>query len=387
MERTFPTLEESVDSIAAATLKRRLDDGEQWTVLDTRPVDAFRQWRITHPNLTAVNVPFTEFLDTTGTEPADSIPADVPDEELVTCCAKGISSRYVAQFLAREGWEVVALADGMDGWARLDELREIETSGDFEAVQFHRPSSGCLAYLLVAGEEAAVVDPLHAFAEEYVEEAHRRGARLRYAIDSHVHADHVSGVRAVATESDAEVVVPDGARERGLEFDARLVGDGDTLALGTTAIDVVALPGHTTEMTGYRIAELFLTGDSLFLDSVARPDLEDEAAIDEAAKELYETRQRFEALPNGTVVAPGHVAPTTTPSSDGTFTAQLGTVRQRVDAFGMDRERFVERVRSNLPPRPNNYEEIIELNLGRETATEEEIFELELGPSNCAVDG
>ncbi|MFC7057345.1 MBL fold metallo-hydrolase [Halovenus salina] len=386
MERQFPALDESVGSITAASFKRRLDEGEEWTLLDTRPTSAFEQWRISHPNVTAVNVPFTAFLDENG-EPADSVPEGVPDEQLVTCCAKGISSRYVAEFLAREGWDVRAIDDGMEGWARLDELRHIETGPDLDAVQFHRPSSGCLAYLLVSDGEAAVIDPLRAFAGEYVEQAHKRGATLRYAIDTHVHADHVSGVRAVAAESEAEVVVPERAQDRGATFDGRFVADGDTLTLGETSIDVVGLPGHTTEMTGYRIGELLLTGDSLFLDSVARPDLEDEDAAREAATQLWETRQQFAALPDETIIGPGHVGPTTAPSSDGTYTARLGSLRQALDAFEDDREGFIERVTANLPPRPNNYEEIIALNLGQQSATDEETFELELGPNNCAVDG
>jgi glyoxylase-like metal-dependent hydrolase (beta-lactamase superfamily II)/rhodanese-related sulfurtransferase len=386
MERQFPTLGESVQSITAATLKRRLDDGEQWTLLDTRPESAFEEWRITHPNLTAVNVPFTAFLDDND-EPAATVPEGVPDGPLVTCCAKGISSRYVAGFLAREGWDALAVDDGMEGWARLDELRHVVTGSELDVVQFHRPSSGCLAYLLVSGDEAAVVDPLRAFAGEYVEQARKRGADLRYALDTHVHADHVSGVRAAAAESDAEVVVPTRARERGLDFDARLVADGETLALGETDIDVVWLPGHTTEMTGYRVDDLLLTGDSLFLDSVARPDLEDEDAAVEAAKQLWKTRQRFATLPDETVIAPGHVGPTTTPGSDGTYTTQLATLRQGLAVFDDDKSAFVERVTANLPPRPNNYEEIIALNLGQESATDDEMFELELGPNNCAVDG
>ena len=385
MQRQFPAVDVSVTEISSDDLKRRLDDGEEWTLLDTRRPDDFEQWTLSHPNLEVINVPFTEFLDETGQQPAKAVPDRVPAKRLVTCCAKGISSLYVAEFLADRGWDVLALEDGMEGWARLNETHPLETTGDVEVLQFHRPSSGCLAYLLVSGEEAAVIDPLRAFAREYDKVAREHGARLRYAIDTHVHADHVSGIREVAAHSDATPVLPAGAVERGLTFDATLVEGGERLTLGEREIEATALPGHTTEMLGYRFGDVFVTGDTLFLDSVARPDLEDEQRAKEAAATLWETLQRLSEVPGETTIAPAHVSPTTAPRADGTFTATLADLKRGLSAFGETQETFVERVVRDLPPRPNNFERIIAVNLGEETVTDGEAFELELGPNNCAV--
>jgi glyoxylase-like metal-dependent hydrolase (beta-lactamase superfamily II) len=292
-----------------------------------------------------VNVPFTEFLD--GDEPAGSVPDAVPEGPLVTCCAKGISSLFVAKFLVRAGWTVEGLADGMEGWARLYEATELDVDGT-TVIQYHRPSSGCLAHMIVAESpdgtrEAAVVDPLRAFADRYVEDARSRGAELRYALDTHVHADHVSGVREVAALTGATVVLPEGATGRGLAFDARLVGDGESLDLGGDAIETVGLPGHTTEMTGYRIGDVLLAGDTLFLRGVARPDLEagDEGAP-AAARRLFETLVGLEALPAETVVAPGHTSDGEEPAPDGTFTRRLGDLLESLslpdDEGGCSRE-------------------------------------------------
>jgi len=205
MDSQFPTLDVPVETVTASAFKRRLDDGEEWTLLDTRRPADFEQWKPVHPNLTTVNVPFTAFLD--GDQPAGAVPAGVPEEPLVTCCAKGISSLFVAKFLAREGWEVLALEDGMEGWAELYECRQVETESAAEVYQFHRPSSGCLAYLCVSGDEAAVIDPLRAFSSEYKRVASEVGATIRYALDTHVHADHVSGLQRVTDETDAEAVI------------------------------------------------------------------------------------------------------------------------------------------------------------------------------------
>lgn len=103
--------------MGATALKQRLDGGEAVAILDTRCPEDVAEWTISHPNATVVNVPFTAFLG--GEAPAAAVPAEVPDGPLVTCCAKWLSSEYVAEFLAEHGHEGAALDDGMEGWARL----------------------------------------------------------------------------------------------------------------------------------------------------------------------------------------------------------------------------------------------------------------------------
>ena len=331
------------------------------------------------------NVPFGEFLDESGTAPADEVPDGVPAGPLVTCCAVGISSYYVAEFLSREGWEVLPLEDGMRGWANLLETHPVDSSGETTVLKLHRKSSGCLSYLFVADDEAAVVDPLQVFADRYVDIASAHGAELVYALDTHVHADHVSGVREVARQTDCTAVLPRKSTDRGREFDARLVDDGDSIPLGSRAIDVRALPGHTTENTGYLFEGVLAAGDTIFLDGVARPDLEDGDAAEAAAGQLWQTLQDLDDMPEETVIAPGHVGPTTVPGDDGSFTATLDHLRGRLRAFDESREEFVERATRDLPPQPNNYREIIAINLGQRDADPDEAFELELGPNNCAV--
>jgi glyoxylase-like metal-dependent hydrolase (beta-lactamase superfamily II)/rhodanese-related sulfurtransferase len=388
MQSQFPPLGVDVQSVTAAEFKRRLDDGVEWTVLDTRRPADFEQWKPTHPNLTCVNVPFTAFLD--GDNPASTVPDGVPEGPLVTCCAKGISSLFVAKFLAREGWDVLALEDGMEGWADLYECRAIATDADVDIFQFHRPSSGCLAYVCVSGDEAAVIDPLRSFCSEYQQLADEHGATIRYVLDTHVHADHVSGVWQLSDETEATPVLPAETRDRGLatqqqhSFDIEFVDDGGTLGFGTSELNVVGLPGHTTEMTGYHCEAVFMTGDTLFLDSVARPDLEDEKRAKEAAGILWKTLQDIAEYPGQTIIAPGHASSTTAPRADGTLTAPLESLA--VPAFDQSQEDFVEKSLATLPPRPNNFERIIAVNLGQETVSSQTAFELELGPNNCAVD-
>ncbi len=382
----YPDPPEEPETVSPAALSRRIDAGEPVRLLDVRDRDEFEAWSIDGAGVVATQLPFARALQAEVTGDVDGFAERIDGEGPITVvCGRGEASAYVAAVLAEAGYDARNLADGMRGWARVYETAEL--SVDPTVVQYRRPSSGCLGYLVVAGDEAAVVDPLRAFADRYAADAAERGADLRYAIDTHVHADHFSGVRAVAAASDAEPVTSAAAVDRGVTFDVRTVADGEALPLGGTALRAVALPGHTTGTTGVAVGDLLLTGDSLFVESVARPDLEagDEGAP-ELARELYRTlTERLAAFDDATTVAPGHYGPGSTPREGGGYAATLGELRASLWAFDVDETTFVERVCGDMPPRPANFERIIAANLGTEAPDDETAFELELGPNNCAA--
>ncbi|WP_458186047.1 MBL fold metallo-hydrolase [Haladaptatus sp. NG-WS-4] len=410
------------DALSARELYDRLQRGDPVTVLDVRNRDEFETWHINAPK--TVQTPYAEFVSAKVRDEVPELAAslDLGDggEPVVAVCPRGEASEQVAELLRDTGIDAMNLDDGMNGWARVYVAREIDggEKGDETVVQYERPSSGCLSYFVVSGDEAAVVDPLRAFADRYVEDAKERGTALRYAIDTHVHADHVSGIREVAEASGAEPVLPRGASERGLAFDATPVDDGDELSVGEAALTAIHAPGHTSETTLFRLGTTLFSADTLFLDGIGRPDLEHEASrvserasgegetpaespsgetpssdsragTDSAAAladDLYTTlHDRVLTLPDSTLVAPGHVHAETPRADEGTFTARLATVRESVPLLELDRERFVARVAGELPPRPANYEEIVAVNLGESSVEEETAFGLELGPNNCAV--
>ena len=385
-EQEFPEPEVEVESIEPDRLKERIDRGEEVFLLDTRATEEFEEWHIDGERVTTHNVPYFEFL--LG-DVDEAIFEGIPDDrEVVVLCAKGDSSEYVAGLLEERGYEVSHLARGMNGWARLYEYYELDSRGAVTIAQYQRPSSGCLAYLVVSDDEAAVIDPLRAFTDTYQQDARALGANLTYALDTHVHADHISGVRTVAEKFGATAIVPQPAAERGIEYDSgyETVENGDTIAVGETEIEVLHTPGHTSGMTSYRVNDILFAGDGLFTESVARPDLEEgaEGAAD-AAGELYDTLQNtILELPDDTIVAPGHFSDSAE-AENGTYTARLGDLETRMGALGMSREEFVEFIQSDMPPRPSNYEEIIATNLGERETGDERAFELEQGPNNCAA--
>lgn len=384
----FPTPNADVESIEPEELYSRVASGEHITLLDVRMTSEYDKWHIDGQTVESINVPYYEFLeDDIDSDVLDKIPAD---SEVTVLCAKGGASEYVAGKLVERGYKVDHLEDGMNGWATIYQAVEVtDYDGAGTLLQYQRPSSGCLGYLLYDDDEAAVIDPLRAFTQRYLDDADDLGAELTYAIDTHIHADHISGVRAL---DDAGVtgIIPEAAVDRGVTYtdDLSTAADSDTFEVGDATIETIHSPGHTTGMTSYLVDDsLLATGDGLFIESVARPDLEegDEGAPD-AARMLYETLQeKVLPLPDNTLIGGAHFSDAAEPASDGTYTALLGTLIEEMEALRMDEDEFVELILSDMPPRPANYEDIIGTNLGQHTVDDDEAFTLELGPNNCAA--
>jgi glyoxylase-like metal-dependent hydrolase (beta-lactamase superfamily II) len=401
-------MSDDAPSVSPATLQARIDRGDPVRVLDLRNRDEVDRWKLSGPAVTVTQRSNAKFVQATVTDSVDEFAESVDGEgPIIAVCARGEASREVAAAFEDAGHDASNLAGGMAAWARLLRAVELDVDaggGDADTavtvVQYRRPASGCLGYTVVSGDEAAVVDPLRAFTDRYVADARERGATVETVIDTHVHADHVSGLRDLAEAADAEALLPAPAVERGVTYDVATVTDGDETAVGDATLETVHAPGHTTGMTAFAVhgrgpgesdggdgePAALLTGDSLFVGSVARPDLErgaDGAA--DLARELHGTlTDRFARFDDGTLVAPGHHAEGTRPGEDGTVTARLGELRE-LPVFDMDTDEFVEYVTADMPPRPANFERVIAINLGHEMADESEAFELELGPNNCAA--
>jgi glyoxylase-like metal-dependent hydrolase (beta-lactamase superfamily II) len=362
-------------------------DGEPFAVLDVRSRAEREAWPL-DVGVEERHVPFSRFVTTQVTGDVAALVEGLA-EPVVVVCPRGEASARAAAALAEAGVDAVNLAGGLREYARLlvgTDLAGVDVDGALVR-EYHRPASGCLSYLVVSGGEALVVDPLRAFADRYVADAAALDASLSAAVDTHVHADHVSGVREVAAAAGVEPVLPAGARDRGLAFDATLLADGDVLAAGDVELRAVAVPGHTSEATALRLGDLLLGGDLLFPRSVARPDLEvgDDGAR-AMARRLHATlRERVGPLADDVVVAPGHRGPGDRPGPDGTYAVRLGTLRERLAALSMEETAFVEHVLASMPPRPNEFERIVEANLGRLDVDDEAAFEMELGPNNCAA--
>jgi glyoxylase-like metal-dependent hydrolase (beta-lactamase superfamily II)/rhodanese-related sulfurtransferase len=159
---------------------------------------------------------------------------------------------------------------------------------------------GCVAYVVTdeATKQAFVVDPRLDQVETVQERLRARGATLRWVVDTHTHADHLSGARRLARREQAELLAHAKAK---LEAPARRVQGGDVLRIGETEVRVLDAPGHTPDSLALHVDGHLFTGDALFVGGAGRTDFMGGSATD-----LFETFRRLEALPEDTVVHPGH---------------------------------------------------------------------------------
>ncbi|MFC6835560.1 MBL fold metallo-hydrolase [Halomarina ordinaria] len=367
-----------------------LDADAEFVLVDTRTEESYEAWHVRG----AYNYPYKP------DEPLSEDPLDalgVGDvKRVVTVCAKGVSSGALADALLDRGYVAANVADGMRGWSRVYEAVPVARTARAEVVQVQRRAKGCLSYVVGCPEtsEAVVVDASR-HGDVYRETLSRLGYEAVGVLDTHVHADHVSGGRALATALDVPYYLPECARERGVAVEYEALSRNEVLPVGDLDVKALSTPGHTTEMTSYLVdGTAVLTGDSLFVESVGRTELEfdeGEAAADGARMQYRSLHETLVAQPDDVLVCPAHVGV----AADGTWAAshpgwpvraRVGDLRTGLDLLGLDEERFVAELEERLPEKPPNYERVIAVNRGRESIpAEPEATDLELGPNQCSA--
>ena len=223
---------------------------------------------------------------------------------------------------------------------------------------------GCLAhasYLIGSEGEAVVVDPQRDV-DQYVEEAEARGLKIKYVIETHLHADFVSGHRELAARTGAEIVFGEKA---GATFPHRAVKEGDELTVGRVTLRVLETPGHTPEGISLLVTDAenpdsprkVLTGDTLFVGDVGRPDLVGSVgySAEQMAGMLYDSlHEKLLTLPDETEVYPAHGAGSMCGRNISKETSStIGEQRRTNYALKeMSKEEFVQLMTTDLPEAP-----------------------------------
>lgn len=361
---------ELISSITTQDLLPQLDTDERPYLLDVRDADEVAEWQIPGVH----NIP----LDRLEAR-IDDVPGD---ELLVVICAKGTRARQGAEILARHGLASRVLEGGMGAWASTYDLVEGEFAGA-NVIQVRRRGKGCLSYVVGAGSSAVVIDPSREIAL-YLEVARNHGWSITHVLDTHLHADHLSGARELAAESAAALWLNPADPFR---FDFEPLVDGASIELKPgidLRISSVSVPGHTEGSTMYQLGEsAIFTGDTLFLESVGRPDLADEA--ESYAHHLYQSlHQRVLPLSDEITVFPAHFGPSVEVHAHRFVARKLGSLRHELAALDLDEDAFVAWAVANVKDRPGNYREIVRINAG-EANLDPEGADLEAGPNRCAI--
>jgi hydroxyacylglutathione hydrolase len=228
--------------------------------------------------------------------------------------------------------------------------------------QFVDEDLGCASYLLgdEAAGEALLVDPAYAI-EPYLAEADRLGVRIVRVLETHTHADHVSGHGRLALEHGLPVSVHEEAHAA---FPHDPLADGDEVAAGSVRVRCLHTPGHRPEHCCFLLDSALLTGDSLFVGAVARPDLAVEAR--EGAEGLFHSLHRLLELPDDVRVFPGHVAGSLCGAGMSTDPSSTIGVERKGNALlaVATVQEFVNETSGAAMPRPPNMERIVDLNCG-----------------------
>ncbi|MFB6206600.1 MAG: MBL fold metallo-hydrolase [Haloglomus sp.] len=367
-----------MSQISPNAVSERLErDDEDMLLLDIRPADGFEEWHI--PGSEHIDV--YDELRSDPRSAADALSVLPRDKEIVTVCGVGKVSATATAVLREMGYDARTLTDGMHGWTRVHRTAEVPLDS-VQVIQVARPGTGCLSYVLISNGEALVVDPSQ-YVEEYEDILDERGATATAVVETHAHADHVSGARDLATKHD----VPHYLHPADADALAQTTGidDGTELGPGPVRIEVVHTPGHTEGSVTLDVAgEALLTGDTLFLDSVGRPDLEagNREEITARAGTLYESLKRLLDRPADALVLPAHDSG----SPDPPMTAPLADVREQNELLGHSRATFVDAITQDIPDTPSNHERIKRANVGQLELDETDARQLELGPNQCAAE-
>jgi glyoxylase-like metal-dependent hydrolase (beta-lactamase superfamily II) len=372
----------AINKITAKEITEKVLNKENLFVLDVRNETDFNDWKIEGQNFEYLNVPYFELID--GIEPIqDKLPTD---REILVVCAKEGSSKMVAEFLDEAGFSSFYLEGGMKSWSEFLHKTKVYEDQDITVYQFVRVGKGCLSYMIVSDGEALIVDPSR-FVEQYEAAAREEGANIKHIVDSHLHADHISGGKLLADETGADYYL---MKSEGATFDFNPLEDHEKIVFNNVTLEVLAVktPGHTPGSVSFFVNnKLLFSGDTIFVSGLGRPDLGNK--VREWAKDLYNTvYSKVSEIADDVIVLPGHYASLDDEmNASGFIGATLGDIRVRNEKmFNTTEEEFLDQVeKSASSVKPPNFEEIVAINRGMESADVEKMQELEIGPNRCAV--
>ena len=240
--------------------------------------------------------------------------------------------------------------------------------------QLLNDATACASYLFGcrSREAFAVVDPHGDLVDEYVELAEREGMPIVAVFETHVQADHVSGLPQLVARTGATAYLPEGA---GVEFSHHAVADGEVIGLGNTAVQAIATPGHAVAHHAYVVTDrtrgdepwFVLTGDALLVGDAGRPDLhaDGDDTVEAMARTLYRSlTERLMALPDHLVLYPAHYSGSVCGRGlSGNPISTIGFERRHNRALrSAGEDAFVAALLEDLPPAPPRQGEIVAIN-------------------------
>jgi hydroxyacylglutathione hydrolase len=246
-----------------------------------------------------------------------------------------------------------------------------------ESIMFFRQQlapEATLSYLLGCGScaVAVAIDPVLGEEDWFIQEAKKQGVNITHVIDTHVHADHYSGGRALAEKTGAAYCLHESNQGR-VHYPFEALIDGQRIEVGNVYVDVIHTPGHTPDSVCLVVTDkrrsaepwFVLTGDTLFIGAAGRPDLAGQEVP--MAGQLYDSiQQRLLTLPNEVEIYPGHTSGSVCGAGmSGKPGSTIGFEKRSNALLGKSREDFVTALTAEIPPRPAEMDRMVAFNLGK----------------------
>ena len=355
------------------------NNNESILILDIRHSSSFKDWHIKD----SVNIDVYDDIWNGNFEDVKRKLNQLPkDKKIVTVCNAGVTSQNASMLLESMGYSTLVLEKGMMGWNTLHQAVDVINEDDLLLKQIIRVGKGCLSYLIGSNltKECFIVDPSQ-YIEEYLEFAKNNSLAIKGVIETHVHADHLSGAKSLTELTKTKYYVS------GIDLKAKAdfvdLNNIDEIDVGNNKIKIIKTPGHTDGSVFLVVNDkAILTGDTLFLDGVGRPDLmRDKEGIEKNAKILFDSLQKIKNFDKNLIILPAHFTSYTNIPIYG----KLNELLNNNQALRISSEQeFVNYISNNLPITPPNYEQIKNINLNFMQLPRQMAEQLEFGPNRCA---
>jgi glyoxylase-like metal-dependent hydrolase (beta-lactamase superfamily II)/rhodanese-related sulfurtransferase len=394
--------------IRPTELKKKIDSGEDIFILDVRSPEEHESWKVSYDKyLDTPVIPMDALL---SPQTLKQIPKD---KQVVTFCGHGNRSMSAAKMLSEKGYNARSIEGGLDGWNNVYDVAPIiDANSAVKIWQIRRVSKGCMSYMIANSldKKAAIIDPTCEIDDNALSAiVNENDLKVTVVIDTHMHADHLSGATRMAQGYASKVYVSSlepyqikNGHDRDLNL--KLIEEGDKIPVGEEIfLEAINTPGHTngsmclklqvnavadTTDNGHESVKnsdsriYLFTGDTLFVDGAGRPDLHNKA--EDFAHNLYNSYQyKILDLPEETIILPTHYG--------GAFEHSkpiLSTIKSSKDSMSLlsvPEDEFVRFVTTHIPPQPMNYEKILSINKHMTSCDTVEQKDLEAGPNSCGI--
>jgi glyoxylase-like metal-dependent hydrolase (beta-lactamase superfamily II) len=367
-------MDKSKSTVDAETLRTWLENNEPVFVLDVRPPSQREEWQI----------PGSHYLDAYKrlNEGDNSVldEIEIPEHaKVVTVCAAGRTSQIASDALREKGINAFSLAGGMKAWGTAWNVAQKQFAG-FEVLQVRRTGKGCLSYIISSNKEAIIIDASLPV-DVYAGLIQKHQLSVKYVIETHIHADHLSRSKQVADNFKAPLFLPTPNK---VQFPFNAIEGDTSFKVGNIMLQTLTTRGHTMESSSFYIDnQVIFTGDTLFANGVGRPDLKaGEEETRHRAALLYHSLKKLLMLPDALVVLPAH---TNKPIAfDGEMIYTTIKDAKQMPLLHNNKSDFVNFVSQHLPPTPSNYLTIVEKNI-KGDFSDIVPAELEAGANRCAI--